>query len=68
MSVATRLPGSCPMLATTDKTCPTHKDTLVAGSGMMVLLDKFTGKETASTGSADAWVCPREGCGHYERR
>ncbi len=56
------------MLATTDKTCPTHKDTLVAGSGMMVLLDKFTGKETASTGSADAWVCPREGCGHYERR
>lgn len=56
------------MPATTEKTCPTHKDTLVDGSHAMALLDKFSGKETSSYGSADAWVCPREGCDYYERR
>ena len=40
----------------------------MAGSHVMALLDKFTGKETASYGSTDAWVCPCESCNHYERR
>ena len=58
MSVAIRLSESCQMPATTEKICPTHKDTLVAGSHVMALLDKFTGKETASYGSTDAWGMP----------
>lgn len=53
---------------TTNKTCPTHGDTLVSGSAPMALLDRFTGKETFSYGSTDAWVCPREGCDYNERR